>query len=60
MPGKWVGSFIRGKNHEEYMAKSKFFHSKAFRAKKMKLSKKLGKMSRDLYRMCRHLKNYHS
>jgi hypothetical protein len=41
------------------MAKTKFFHSKAFRAKKMKLSKKLGKMSRDLYRMCRHLKNYH-
>ena len=39
------------------MAKTKFFHSKAFRARKMALSRKLGKMSRELYRMCRHLKH---
>ena len=36
---------------------AKHLLSKAFKQKKMKLARKLNQISRELYKMCRHLRH---
>jgi|GEM_PF-1602224 len=36
---------------------AKHWNPKAYKQKKMKFARKLGKMSRELHRLCRHLKH---
>lgn len=36
---------------------SKHYLSKALKAKKLKIARKLNKLSQELYRMCRNLKH---
>jgi hypothetical protein len=42
---------------EDNMARAKVFNAKALRAKKKRWSAKLGKISRELNKVCRHLKH---